>query len=428
MQQRTPSPFFAALLPALLPVCLSVLALGLSACSLALDTQKTQCSKASDCNGVPNGGDSALICVKGFCQALACEGETTNEADKSCRDRDERPELKESHCEDGFCRGPACKKGGDDCPEGQTCNVARGACVADARAVCGEPGSPNVLEPDKDCASYDGKEDHICEDNVCVEPQCKKTADCSDVSDSASCVMGRCDDVTWGCIGQPDDREVPASGSATLKLKVLDLSMLPFTDGSLKVTACSVPNLGTCSKLPNAKISYDEETGWLSVAGLLQKQRFWLQITAADKVPVDWYTQRPPVGVTEEPEPAVLVPVGIESLIGGMLDPMVEVDLETKSTMIIRAYNCNAENGEGVSFDVSKALADTTIFYLDSGYQVLVNEQATDATGTGGIANARAAAIRITVTRGGALVTEFDVTPRPKVLTYLALYPQDYSK
>lgn len=399
-----------------------------SACSLALDTQKTQCSKASDCNGVPNGGDSALICVKGFCQALACEGETTSEADKSCRDRDERAELKQSHCEDGFCKGPACKKGGDDCPEGQTCNVARGACVADARAVCGEPGSPNVLEPDKDCASYDGKEDYICEDNVCVEPQCKKTADCSGVSDTASCVAGRCDDVTWGCINVPDDRPIP-SGTATLNLRILDLGNNPIPkDGGLKTDVCAVPGGGTCLKLSNAKPVYDYETGVLTIKGLQQKQRFWLQITADGQNPVDWYTQRPPVGETTETEPAVLVPTGLEATLASQFDPPIMVDLETKSTMIIRAYNCNGESGEGVSFDVTKALGDTKIFYLDAGYSVLLENQATGATGTGGIANARTEPIEVTAERGTDAFPNFAITPRPKVLTYLALYPNDFSK
>jgi len=401
----------------------------LGACSLALDTDKNQCSKASDCDS-KIGGSSTQLCVKGFCQSVVCDtGLSIAEQDQQCRAGTGRDELKISHCAAGICTEQECTRGGDECGDNATCDVQRGMCVDPAKASCGLPGSPNALDPNKDCANYEGLESYLCNpDKVCEKPDCRNDEDCAAEGDSLTCVDGACKDVTWGCTRMPDDREVPASGTATLRLQIVDLGMSPIKkENNLKVNVCAIPGGATCIPISSAKTSYDYETGFLSVSELQQKQRLWLEISSTGTAPVDWYSQRVPVGVTEETEPAVLVPVGIENTIGMQFEPDIIVDLETKSTMIIRMYNCNAQNGEGVSIAVTKALEDTKIFYLNATYQVLLDEQATDATGTAGIANAQAIPIRITATRDGALVTQFDLTPRTKRLTYLALYPSDYS-
>lgn len=408
MQQRTLSPVFTTLL--------ATGAFALGGCSLALDTQKAQCSKPSDCAG-KIGGSATQLCVAGFCEPVTCM------TDDECKERDGAA-FKTSYCGPApgmgttlVCHPAECstEKKCDD--EGDVCKLDSSQCVALNDATC---------IADADCANYDGLANNICEDSRCESPECTKDDQCTG---GQSCVMGRCDDVTWGCADQGEDR-TPTLPTATLRVKVTTLTggtLKP--DEELAVKVCSVAVPDCMLEVADAAWSYDSATGFLEVTGLTQRQKFWLSITAKNQAQVDWYTQRPPIDVTEEPEPIVLVPANIGTLIGNNFDPPIFVDLENKATMIIRVYNCSLKNAEGVSVRMNKPTADEKIFYLDANYSILLDEQETDATGTAGIANTAPIPNRVIVERsGGAGVTEFNLTPRTKVLTYLALYPRNYDE
>lgn len=350
-----------------------------------------------------------------------------------------------SGCGDSTGKASAVDGGGEGNSAGDACvdNSKAGACgtciasddcdQTDEPAYCHGPTKQCVAESgatcrlSSDCDDYDGLEDRICEAGQCVEVKCKEDVECGAVSATATCERSLCSDARWRCAQVPDDRQTP-DGKASLRLQVQDLGSKPIRKtANLNVAVCLVSDF-PCSPIAGAKATYDYVKGWLSVQGLMQKQRFRLEITSDGMLPVDWYTERVPVGDAEEGQPIFLIPIGLEQTIGNQFDPPLEVDLEANALLLIRSHDCMAGRGEGVSIEVTKPIVDTRIFYLDSRLSVLLDGQATDETGMAGIVNARAEPIIVTAKVGDTMVGRSAVAARAKVVTYLHLYPNDYSR
>ncbi len=396
---------------------LSALSILASACSLSLDTDRQQCTRDSDCARLME-GTTTQRCEQGFCERLTCS--TTAE----CRAmaKDENDAFSSSFCstQTQSCEPAECDSAGG-CNDGQVCNTDLGQCISLNAASC---DSSKADRGDADCDHYAGFESYICQSNRCQPPQCEETADCTGVSATAECVSGRCDDVTWGCVGKDDVRE-SMSMTASLELTVIDLlfsKALP----DLRVKACPVQGDPSCNTPLPVTIEYNQETALLTVSGFQKGAPIRLTLEATNQAKVDWYTNRTAIDVNVETAPAIMVPADIGDTLGMQFDPDIVVDLETKGTVIARMYDCKDEPAEGVSIEVSKALIDTKIFYLDSKNSILLDEQETTAAGAAGAANVRAEPIRLTVSRGGQTVTQFDFTPRVQRLTYLSLYPWQY--
>ncbi len=414
MQQRTFSPFIAAVLGVAAATCLA-------SCSLALDTQKVQCSRSSDCASLI-GGRATQQCVKSFCQPVTCA--TTTE----CQAR-EGDAFKTSYCDDLdlICKPAECAKS-EDCSDGQVCEIGAKRCLAANRAAC-------VMDPD--CDKYEGLATYICESRFCDVPECRKDSDCGGMG-TPVCLEGRCGDPVFGCVGERDIRPEATMPKATFKIKVLNvLDMTPVKN--LSVRACAPAQLDTECVIPLAgtEPSYDEATGELTVSGLVQDAAFRLVIEPKDMtppleelpfLPIDLYSQRLPRDITEETNgPVFVVPFAIVASLESAF-PTIKVNLEN-GTLIMRVFDCGEPplNAKGVSFAVTEPRADTEVFYLEG---LIVNPDApsTSASGSGGVVNAKPGNITVTATRGSTLISSFDVRLRPKRLTYVNLHPRDYNR
>lgn len=392
------------------------LALSLYGCTLAIDTELQQCTEDSDCAAL-SGGNATQRCVKNFCEHVECET-TTDCRDQATSDKDP---FAHAHCSAGLCEPAQCSATGG-CEGNTVCEVELGVCVAEDDASC-DPNSAN--QGDDDCKRFAGFDDRICLEGTCQKAQCTTDKQCQVSSDTMTdeCDKGRCADLTWGCIGNNVERDVPMSGTATLEMRVISLINGDAVK-DLSVKVCSVQLDPNClTPVAGADWSYDEESSLLTVTGLKQKSLVRLLLTAPNMADAEWYSQRAVIGVNREAGPTILVPPNAGELLGGSFMPPIPVDMETKATLLARIYNCKGEAAVGVSLDVPK-VAETQIFYTDEFNQILVDRLETVSTGTAGAVNLSAQATRVKVFRDEQLVTEFDLTAlRPKVITYLQLYP-----
>jgi hypothetical protein len=392
------------------------LVLGLSGCTLAIETELQQCKVDDDCASL-SGGNVAQRCVKNFCEKLTCE--TTSD----CREqaKSDKDPLARAHCSAGVCEPAECDASGG-CDKGSVCQIELGQCVAEEDATC-DPTASN--QGDDDCKRYAGFDEHVCIAGTCQKAECSSDEQCQVNAMTATyeCDRGRCADLTWGCLGKDVERDVPMSGTATLEVTVISL----VSGGSIEkldVQVCSVQGDPECTMPLDADWSYNKETSLLKVTGLKQKSLVRLLMQAPLMADVEWYSQRATIGTTTESSPTILVPPDTGQLLGAQFEPDILVDMETKATLIARIYNCKGEAAVGVSLGLGTQLKETQIFYTNESNQVLVDKLETASPGAAGAVNVSPQATRVTIRRDGDLVTEFDFTPRTQRITYLQLYPQ----
>lgn len=431
MSYRT-SPRFRAAFVRFLWLSCATSALSVGGCSLALDTEKAQCSNASDCDGLKGGEGAALVCVKGFCQAVTCQGATTAQADESCRSQTGRPELKDAHCSEGVCRARACSSGGGECAEDETCEVMRGVCIPNEVASCGEQ-TASTADADADCDKYEGRADYICEGKVCVPPECKEDPDCGE---GVSCLGGRCSDLAWGCAGEPDDRmsEAPAK----FRLKVLAFGTNEPIVG-LQTRACLSALADKDCETSIADTSYDESTGWLEVTGLEPRQFFRVRITppeATGLLTADFYSLLTPVGDTMEVGESLLVPTALVGQLDAAFESQgvkVETDEDGKlalGTLVTRIFDCQHKPADNVRITYESQSASTLTYYLDSSLVTPHTDWTeSDETGVGGVINLKInGPSTISIKRGDETVASFSTLFRPGVLTNINFYPRAYGR
>jgi hypothetical protein len=215
------------------------------------------------------------------------------------------------------------------------------------------------------------------------------------------------------------------SGAATLQFPVVSLIGGGSVNG-LDVKICSVQLDPDCDMPLPGSWSYDKDTSLLTVTVPKQKTLVRLLLTAPDMAVAEWYSQRAIIGETVESGPTILVPPNTGDLLGASFDPPIAVDMDTKATLLARVYNCKGEAAVGVTLNIGTQFDETRIFYTDESNQVLLDKLETGTPGTAGAVNVKPQSTRVTLLREGAMISRFDVTPRPKVITYLQLYPFVY--
>ena len=262
---------------------LSVLALSASAgCTAILELNTDQCKVDADCAEL-FGATATYVCASNLCARPACD------TDQSCKARGGVFATAICSTADNLCAPAQCTDN-TQCGPGQTCSLST---------------------------------------NRCVPRECDTTQDClqKKLSPTVACTQGFCVDDTWGCIGEPDPRVRNASESGTLSIPLLSsVDNTPVAGAQWQIKVCQPPQLDIdCAKpLPVPTPTYDAVTGIATVTGLSYDLPVRIQFDEvnlkdpdgqATLLPMDFYTQKPPVGVTQVPAVKVVSRMGLANLI-----------------------------------------------------------------------------------------------------------------
>ncbi len=392
-------------------------ALLVGSCSLSVDVDAVQCRKDADCQA-PYACGSA-----GLCQRAPCE------VDAECRAMGDR--FAGAICVGGGCERPECSRS-NECDDAEVCDTEAGRCVRANQASCTRAA---------DCARYEGNPVCIRSLNRCGASECETQADCGS-SPTARCVNGACEDPTWGCLDEPDEREPNMSAAAELQVKVLYLfpeaGELETGVRNLKARVCAALD-DSCSTAVTTDTVYDDNV--LIVRGLENGKAYRIRITAdhpsLDDVPlidVEYTMYRTVLGTTVEPRPIYMFEdarrASFASLAGISVDPQL-------GTFLAYVLDCEGKEVEGVSISVDKitvgcggdAQCGTSVFYMNASNVPDRGATKTNAAGRAGIVNLVPDVFnRVTLTRvhDDKRITSFVITPRPDVFTYTFFYPRDY--
>lgn len=302
-------------------------------CTAILDIDKEQCSTEADCTGL-FGVTAPYLCVENVCQRPTCA------ADAECRARGGA--FASSICSETeqLCAPAQCNDNAQ-CGAGQTCDL----------------GS-----------------------NRCVKRDCDTTEECllKAPSPTVQCMQGFCVDPSWECIGKPDNRPRNASESGTIRVKLLssiDQKPVPGTTWSIKV--CTPPQFDPecASPLAVPTPTYDAATGTVTITGLSYDMpvRMMFDETALKDpdgqttlIPIDFYTQRPPVGDTEVPALRVVSRVGLKALVDGF----AAISAQQGVTQVV---NSALANIYGLVFDCEDKLAGQVALTYTNAIGVALN-------------------------------------------------------
>jgi len=298
---------------------LGVFALPLAAgCTAILDINKEQCSVNTDCTDL-FGPTAPYLCTEHICERPACA------TDAECRSHGEA--FATSICDGNHLCAPAECTDTTQCGVGQTCDLTT---------------------------------------NRCVQRECDTTEECllKSPSPTVQCMAGFCVDPTWGCIGQPDDRPHPPGTTGTIVVKLLSENM-PVAGVNWQIKVCSQPQIDpSCvSQVVGPTTQYDPATGTATIAGLSYDRPVRLQFDAPEPkdpsgettyIPMDFYTQQPPVGITEVPALRVVSRVALAQLVASF-------STITNSMGIVQPVNPDLGNIYGLIFDCQGKPASNVI-------------------------------------------------------------------
>lgn len=271
-------------------------------------------------------------------------------------------------------------------------------------------------------------------ETVTIDPdlkRCMVPADCGP-SPTAQCSGGICEDDTWGCVGQADDRPAVTSGTATLRVKLVDTFTGEKPTALPAVRVCSHALLDpSCGGVPGASAAYDERSGTIIVSGLRQNATFRLAIdpvTPGAFMPLDFYPQRPVLGETEQEAALYTFPPELAPALGQMYAPPIPV--RSDGGMIMTVYHdCANKWAQGVvqSVPAGPAFAESRTLYLAISN---VPDPSLTATSPGGVALTinlpTDVAVSVMATSFNTTLTQFAMKPLPGRMTVVHAYPRKY--
>jgi len=399
-------------------VMLALLQVG---CSLAIDPDRPQCARDTDCTTA-----DGFVCLSGLCTRPACA------SDQECAGLGRPAGLT---CQAGEC-APASCVASSGCGVDAVCDVTLSSCTARSRATC---------RTEAECTRYEGMT--ACVSGLCVVPApvaapCSQASECPGASPTKQCTAGVCGDPTWGCVGQPDNRPLPREPTATLRLRVVDVFAKPVP--GLTVTICQPPWLDpACSTPADGTVAYDPATGDVTLSNIGQNGKsFRVKIDPpAGEVmgptgqmtrylPMDYYLQRSLRDTVDERNYPVLMLT--QDIAGGWIASArqgARPDFR-RAHIVTRIFGCNEQTVGGVRLELARPQADVVPLYVNEDGLVATTVLQTDPSGSASLANigTDSNSVEVIAKAGDLTVSRFAFTPLPGRLAHVHLFPRIYER
>ncbi len=260
-----------------------------------------------------------------------------------------------------------------------TCDTKAHVCVAEDKPV------NTGCSMDADCRDRGpGTESNICENNMCVGPECTGNAACATKlgTSAAICQKNRCEDPVWGCL---DDDPPAPKAKFNFSAVVIDLNTNPVAGAvaescrPMPGTGCGALTGGPVATDAQGKVMFDVTAGTRGFDGLFR-------VEADGLIPLEFHTLglvSRDVAITDQ-APLVMVPTGTIhnfGLLGGK-----DIDESTSAIITMRFYDCMDRPAEGLFIDPR---GSPNSFFFSSGESFTPNVDATGTSeqGIGGVVN-----------------------------------------
>ena len=388
-----------------------LLSLSSAGCTLLLDTEKDQCESDKDCTQL-FGSTAPYVCSNKVCERPSCE------TDQECKDRG------------GNFATSICSESDRQC--------APAECVDNAQCGVGQSCDTST--------------------NRCAQRECDTTQDCrlTKPSPTVECVQGFCVDPTWSCIGQPDERPHEKGEKGTLKIPLLStVDDKPIPGAVWTATICSPAQLDENCERPlqvDPPPEYDADTGVMTISGLSYDTPIRIQFneTALNDavIPMDFYSQRPPVGETDVPPVRVVTRAGLAALVSsfaGISDAMgVQQPVNPLLGNIYGLlFDCEGKAAADVQLSYTNALGmpfnpAPLVLYLDEQEGPSLVRQWSYPTGVFSSLNIPLENLNVATTlvvdsnstpiKTRSIRSEYKLRLAPLRMTTVHFYPRDYSK
>lgn len=380
-----------------------------SGCTLLLDTEKDQCSSDKDCSAL-FGSTAPYLCTNNVCERPSCN------SDRDCKERGGVFETAICSEAERLCAPAECVDNAQ-CGVGQTCDTAT---------------------------------------NRCAKRECDTTEDCrrSKPSPTVECMQGFCVDPTWSCIGQPDDRKRSAGETGTLRVPLFSsFDGKPVPGSAWKARVCPPAQFDeNCDRpLDGVTSEYDSESGIMTISGLSYETPFRIQLdeTALNDavIPMDFYTQRPPVGVTEVPPIRVVSRTGLAALVASFASIQAMGYMQPINPALGNVYgllfDCEGKLAGDVQVGYTNALGTTfnpepLILYFDEQQVPSLVRKWSYSTGVFSTLNLPVENVNASTTlivdgtstpvKTRSIRSEYKLRPAAFRLTTVHFYPRDYTK
>lgn len=383
-----------------------------ASCTVALETDRKQCSSDQDCANF-GAQFSSYACVASWCEPAQCQ------SDQDCQSRG--GELSNDICsaELSRCIDPASCQRDSDCtdrgPEYASFQCRAGSCVEDfsctETAECVARGGPYA--------------ELVCVGNTCVEAGCKQDADCAERGPRFMCIQGLCEDPIWGCIGEDAD-VTPAEGNTlTYRTPVVDL----FTDAlppDLSISVCLRPD-PDCVQPVSTTFTPVPDTSLVDITiPIVTAAGFdgFLLVQSPGYLPAYFHFVTP-ITQSNVDDPAAEIVLFTSMTVAALSATVPDVDINPDlGVALFRAFDCQGNPAAGVTALPDPA-GEALFFSVDESNLPDPNVSSTGPAGIAGLANLPTGISTMTLSleEGQQELVKFSVTVKGNATTLMNFKP-----
>lgn len=250
---------------------------------------------------------------------------------------------------------------------------------------------------------------------------CVVNGDCD--GPTAQCVSNVCQDPSWGCLTEVDNRPAAVQAAATLTVKVTNaVTMQPLP--MMTVHPClDVAVDPTCAAAyPNASSTYDAASGTVTITGLQNGFPIHVEFlsgAAGDFMPLHYYSNRA-ARDWETVADLAMVPPTILS----MLPTPVPFDVK-KGLFTVRIHDCQGMPGAGLTVSMLNPPSDLITTYLSEAGAPRFDLTATTSAGAAGFLNVTPGSLTtIVVNISRTKTLRYQLAPIGGATSTIDLYPR----